>query len=216
MKIKICGMRDPANIAAVAALKPAYLGFIFYPQSKRFVGNLSASVLDALPASIIKTGVFVNEQLHQVQEFVLKYKLQAVQLHGDECPNYCKALKTLFPGISLIKAFGLKEGFDFATLIPYQKVVDYFLFDTQTPDHGGSGKTFNWAILKEYTLNVPFFLSGGIGPEHVVELQQLSHPNLYGIDVNSRFETEPALKDTDKLKAFKTKLFPLSTVANGI
>lgn len=209
-------MRDPENIAQVVALQPDYLGLIFYPESKRFVGNISATMINAIPESIRKTGVFVNEQLHQVQESILKYNLSAVQLHGDECPNYCKALKKLLPAVSLIKAFGLEERFDFKILNPYQKVVDYFLFDTQTPQHGGSGKTFNWSLLKGYTLKIPYFLSGGIGPESLEQLQLLNEKYLYAIDINSKFETEPGLKDIGKLTAFKNKLLPLCVAVNGI
>jgi phosphoribosylanthranilate isomerase len=215
-KLKICGMRDPSNIMEVAALQPDYLGFIFYPKSKRFVGNLSPAILEALPKNICKTGVFVDEQLHQVQEYILKYKLSAVQLHGNECPNYCKALKKLNPAIQLIKAFGVGESFDFNILNPYQKNVDYFLFDTQTPDHGGSGKSFNWNLLKGYTLAVPYFLSGGIGLGSLEDLEQINEKNLYAIDVNSKFELEPGLKDIAKLTEFKNKLFHLSAAASGI
>jgi phosphoribosylanthranilate isomerase len=208
-KLKICGLRDPANIAAVAALQPDYMGFIFFAGSKRYVDNLSAEALNAIPESVVKTGVFVNEQLHQVQEIVLKYKLQAVQLHGDECPNYCKALKKLNPSVKLIKAFGVSENFDFTILNPYQGKVDFFLFDTQTPAYGGSGKLFDWSLLKDYTLKVPYFLSGGIGLENIEELQQLKDNYLYAIDVNSKFEYLPGLKDVDKLTLFKNQLFSL-------
>jgi phosphoribosylanthranilate isomerase len=215
-KLKICGMRDPVNIAQVAALQPDYLGFIFYPKSKRHVDNLPAATLNAIPDAICKTGVFVDEQLHQVQEYIAKYRLSAVQLHGEECPNYCQALKKLNPSITLIKAFGLAEGFDFNVLDPYQKIVDYFLFDTQTPGYGGSGKSFNWSLLQDYHLKVPYFLSGGIGLESMQELQQINDPYLFAIDINSKFELAPGLKDIAKLTEFKNKLFPLSAQTNGI
>jgi phosphoribosylanthranilate isomerase len=208
-KLKICGLKDPVNIAAVAELQPDYMGFIFFTGSKRYADNLSAEVLESIPQSVVKTGVFVNEQLHQVQEIVLKYKLQAVQLHGDECPNYCKALKKLNPSVKLIKAFGVSESFDFESLSPYQTIVDFFLFDTQTAAYGGSGKLFDWSLLKEYTLKVPYFLSGGIGLENIEELQQLNDNYLYAIDVNSKFEYFPGLKDVDRLTVFKNKLFSL-------
>ncbi len=207
-KLKICGMKDPANIADVATLQPDYLGFIFFPDSKRYVADLSVDILKAIPESIIKTGVFVNEQLHKVQETALKYDLRAVQLHGDECPNYCNALKKLNPSLKLIKAFGVSEDFDFAVLDAYQSKVDYFLFDTQTPAYGGSGKLFDWNLLKGYTLKIPYFLSGGIGLENAVELEQLNDSRLHAIDVNSKFETQPGLKDVNQLNLFKTKLFP--------
>jgi len=215
-KLKICGMLDPANIAQVAALQPDYLGFIFYPKSKRFIGHLSAATMNAIPAAICKTGVFVDEQLHQVQEYIVKFNLSAVQLHGDECPNYCKDLKKLNPSITLIKAFGVAEGFDFKILNPYQKIVDYFLFDTKTPGYGGSGISFNWSLLKAYHLKVPYFLSGGIGPESLDDLQQINDPYLFAIDINSKFELAPGLKDIAKITEFKNKLFPVGTEAKGI
>lgn len=200
-------MRDPANIAGVGALFPDYMGFLFYGKSKRYVGDLSPKVTALLPQGIRKTGVFVNEQLSEVQEIVLKFKLNAVQLHGQESPAYCEALQGLNLGIEIIKAFGVGETFDFKVLIPYQQVVDYFLFDTKTPEHGGSGKLFNWSLLKDYPLQVPYFLSGGIGMESLEELQEIDDERLYAIDVNSKFELEPGLKDVDKLKEFKDKLF---------
>ncbi|MNE41306.1 N-(5'-phosphoribosyl)anthranilate isomerase [compost metagenome] len=161
-----------------------------------------------LPAGIRKTGVFVNEELNRVAQLAVLYGLNAVQLHGQEPVKYCIALKGLLAdaGIELIKAFGVDEHFDFNAVTPYSNVVDYFLFDTQTPDHGGSGKTFSWALLDNYKLNKPYFLSGGISLESVEQLKQINDPRLYAIDVNSRFELAPGLKDIDKLKDFKSKL----------
>jgi phosphoribosylanthranilate isomerase len=207
-KLKICGMKLPDNIQAVAALKPDYLGFIFYRPSKRFVEGLTPSFVRNLPAAIKKTGVFVNEELNKVAELAALYGLNAVQLHGAEPVKYCIALKGLLAdqGIALIKAFGVDEQFDFNQLKSYETVVDYFLFDTQTPDHGGSGKTFNWKLLEKYTLNIPYFLSGGIGPDSIQQLKEIKDTRLYAIDINSRFELAPGLKDIDKLIEFKTAL----------
>lgn len=208
VKLKICGMKEPENIQAVTALNPDYLGFIFYSDSKRFVEGLTPSFVKGLPAAVKKTGVFVNEELNRVAQLAVLYGLNAVQLHGQEPVKYCIALKGLLAdaGITLIKAFGIDGDFDFNTLNPYAGVVDYFLFDTQTPDHGGSGKVFDWSLLKNYTLDQPYFLSGGIGPESVEQLKQINDPRMYAIDVNSRFELAPGLKDIDKLKDFKHKL----------
>ncbi|SMD18012.1 phosphoribosylanthranilate isomerase [Pedobacter nyackensis] len=208
VKLKICGMKLPDNIRAVAALQPDYLGFIFFRGSKRFVDGLTPSFVKNLPAGIRRTGVFVNEELNKVAELATLYGLNAVQLHGQEPVKYCIALKGLLDdaGIVLIKAFGVNEQFDFNTLSAYANVVDYFLFDTQTPDHGGSGKTFNWALLNNYSLNKPYFLSGGIGPESMEQLKEINDPRLYAIDINSRFELAPGLKDIDKLNDFKHKL----------
>jgi phosphoribosylanthranilate isomerase len=208
VKLKICGMKLPDNIQAVAALQPDYLGFIFFRGSKRFVDGLTPSFVKNLPAGIRRTGVFVNEELNKVAELASLYGLNAVQLHGQEPVKYCIALKGLLDdaGVVLIKAFGVNEQFDFNTLNAYANVVDYFLFDTQTPDHGGSGKTFNWSILSNYSLNKPYFLSGGIGPESMEQLKEINDPRLYAIDINSRFELAPGLKDIDKLNDFKHKL----------
>lgn len=208
VKLKICGMKLPDNIQAVAALKPDYLGFIFFRDSKRFVDGLTPSFVKNLPAEIRRTGVFVNEELNKVAELAILYGLNAVQLHGQEPAKYCIALRGRLAdaGIELIKAFGVNEHFDFSTLDAYSNVADYFLFDTQTPDHGGSGKTFNWSLLENYKLNKPYFLSGGIGPDSMEQLKQINDPRLYAVDVNSRFELAPGLKNTDQLKDFKNKL----------
>jgi phosphoribosylanthranilate isomerase len=208
VKLKVCGMKLPDNIQAVAALEPDYLGFIFFRDSKRFVDGLTPSFVKNLPSGIRRTGVFVNEELNKVAELAILYGLNAVQLHGQEPAKYCIALKGLLAdaGIELIKAFGVDEHFDFSTLNAYSNIADYFLFDTQTPDHGGSGKTFNWALLENYKLNKPYFLSGGIGPDSVEQLKQINDPRLYAIDVNSKFELAPGLKNTERLKDFKNKL----------
>ena len=208
VKLKICGMKLPDNIQAVAALEPDYLGFIFFRDSKRFVDGLTPSFVKDLPPGIRRTGVFVNEELNKVAELAMLYGLNAVQLHGQEPAKYCIALKGLLAdaGIELIKAFGVDEHFDFSTLNAYSNIADYFLFDTQTPDHGGSGRTFNWALLENYKLNKPYFLSGGIGPDSIEQLKQINDPRLYAIDLNSRFELAPGLKDTERLKDFKNKL----------
>lgn len=207
-QLKICGMKLPDNILELAALQPDYMGFIFYRPSKRFVDGLTPSFVKDLPAGIKKTGVFVDEELHKVAEMALLYGLDAVQLHGEEPVKYCMALKGLLAerGIELIKAFGVDEHFDFSKLAAYVSSVDYFLFDTQTPDHGGSGKQFDWKLLAAYPLDKPYFLSGGIGPEHVAALKAIDDPRLYAIDVNSKFELAPGLKDIDRLKIFKTQL----------
>jgi phosphoribosylanthranilate isomerase len=208
VKLKICGMKLPENIQSVITLKPDYLGFIFFRESKRFVDGLTPSFVKNLPAGIRRTGVFVNEELNRVAQLAVLYGLNAVQLHGEEPAKYCIALKGLLAdaGIELIKAFGVDEHFDFNSVNAYASVVDYFLFDTQTPDHGGSGKTFNWSLLNNYILNKPYFLSGGISLESAEQLKKINDPRLYAIDINSRFELAPGLKDIDKLKDFKNKL----------
>jgi phosphoribosylanthranilate isomerase len=198
--LKICGMKVPSNILEVAALRPAYMGFIFYKGSKRYIADLPAGVIDALPSSIKKTGVFVDASLEEVVAAIAVYSLDAVQLHGNESEAYCKALKDAENKVEIIKAFGVDEEFDFGRLGSYADVVDYFLFDTKTEGHGGSGLSFSWELLQKYTLAKPYFLSGGIGLEALSEVQNITDPRLYAVDVNSRFELEPGVKDITKLK----------------
>jgi len=203
-------MRAPENISAVIELQPDYMGFLMYPGSKRFIGELEPAIISTIPATIKTTGVFVDEELDAVKHAVQLYGFKAVQLHGNESPAYCNELKGYFGQMAtvtaVIKAFGIDETFDFNILSAYENVVDYFLFDTQTPEHGGSGKAFNWQLLQDYQLQKPYFLSGGIGLENVPELLAISDSRCYAIDVNSRFETAPALKDTAMLTEFKKLL----------
>lgn len=206
IKLKVCGMREPDNINALSALMPDYMGFIFYDRSKRYIGNMDPELTESLPASIKATGVFVNEDIENVLSAIRKYQLKAVQLHGTESPAYCSNIRTERPEIELIKAFGVNESFNFEQLNNYVNKVDYFLFDTQTPEHGGSGITFNWQVLENYQLNIPYFLSGGIGLEQLSEIHGIVDTRLYAIDVNSRFELAAALKDIDQLTRFKNEL----------
>lgn len=202
LKLKVCGMKFAANIASVAALQPDYLGFIFYEQSPRFISDVSAELIKYVPSQIKTVGVFVNEELGIVKKKVNLYQLKAVQLHGNESVEYCEALKTHFENLEVIKAFGVDEDFDFSVLTEYQSNVDFFLFDTKTKAHGGSGKTFDWKILEDYKLNKPYFLSGGIYLDHAASIKKIEDERLYALDINSRFEIEPGVKDVDKVKAF--------------
>ncbi len=196
-------MKVPTNIAEAVALQPDYLGFIFHPASKRFVADLDAELVTEIPATIKTTGVFVNAELDTVKNAIKKYQLKAVQLHGNESPDYCRALKGM---AEVIKAFGIDDTFDFSLLEDYADAVDYFLFDTQTPEHGGSGKTFNWQLLDNYILQKPYFLSGGIGLDHIADLLLIDDERFYAVDVNSRFEILPGLKDIAQLTQFKKSL----------
>lgn len=199
-------MRDPENLQQLVRLGPDYIGFIFYGLSKRFVGDLDPELTKQLPTGIKSTGVFVDESLEQVVRLAQRYDLKALQLHGKESPKYCMLLKQQLPDIEIVKAFGVNDQFTFAVLDPYQDVVDYFLFDTQTADHGGSGKTFNWTLLQNYQLQVPYFLSGGIGIEELPMIKAIADPSLHAVDVNSRFETAPAMKNIELLTTFKNQL----------
>lgn len=192
-------MREEANVRAIAELKPDYMGFIFYAASKRFVDQADADLLKNLPHGIKSTGVFVDEDLTVVLQKAKQYRLKAIQLHGSETPEYCESLKKELNGIELIKAFGIDENFDFTTLDFYKAKVDFFLFDTKTPAHGGSGLKFNWKILANYSSDKLYFLSGGIGLEDLNEITAIKDRRLYAVDLNSRFETSPGLKKVEQV-----------------
>ena len=201
LKIKVCGMRDPENISGVVAGLPDYLGFIFYPKSKRFVGfEASPEILSVVPDSVKKVGVFIDEARETVFRIVKIWGLDVVQLHGNETPEYCRQIQN--SGITVFKAYSVDESFDFTILETYSEVCDYFLFDTKGQLPGGTGQKFNWDLLEKYTGNVPFFLSGGIGPDDLEVLRNFEHPRWHGIDINSGFEIRPALKDVQKVNCF--------------
>lgn len=198
-------MKDPDNLQEVAGLQPDYLGFIFYPKSKRYmVDTLSPEMLRSLPASIRKVGVFVNAATEDVLEQAAAYGLDVLQLHGNESPEQCDALQG--HGYTIIKAFGVNEEFDFNSLKPYAPVVDYYLFDTKGPGYGGHGIPFDWSVLQKYDKHKAFFLSGGLGLEEVGGVKSLKEFPLYAIDVNSRFEAEPGLKNISLLKQLQKQL----------
>ncbi len=193
MKIKICGMKFPHNIQEIAQLNIDFMGFICYNKSKRDVTNsLDLDSLASLPKYISKVGVFVDEKIEIIEELKNKYALDFIQLHGEESANDCQALKD--KGMKIIKAFGISPEFDFNTLLPYQTLVDYFLFDTKGILKGGNGEVFDWQILANYSLSVPFFLSGGIGLTNIAQALAFKHPQLAGVDLNSQLELAPGLK----------------------
>ncbi|MCR5889570.1 phosphoribosylanthranilate isomerase [Hymenobacter sp. J193] len=199
--LKVCGMARPDNLRAVAALRPDFLGLIFYPRSKRYAApTLSAAEVATLPTGIQKVGVFVDEEAEVILARVREYDLNLVQLHGAEPPEVCAALQRA--GVAVIKAFAVGEAFDFASLRPYVGSVDYFLFDAAGPQPGGNGTAFNWQQLQRYDLPVPYFLAGGIGPEHAAELRNLRLPGLFALDLNSKFEAAPGVKDAKQLRRF--------------
>lgn len=198
MKIKVCGMRENQNILALRELRPDYMGFIFFKGSKRFVNSFDKALIPALEG-IKKTAVFVNAPMSQVQEVVTHFQFEAVQLHGQESPEYCAQLKENC-GVELIKAFGIKDAVQWEEMSAYRASADYFLFDTFTESHGGSGKVFNWGVLKEYPFSTPYFLSGGLGVEQVQKAYSLKDDRLYGVDLNSRFELEPGIKNIKLLE----------------
>ncbi len=219
-------MKFTENIQQVANLQPDYLGFIFYEKSKRnFEG-----IIPEFSNSIKKTGVFVNEYIEIVISLVEEYRLDAIQLHGDESVEYIVNLKkqlaenrALFieenktikkkknqhyiskNEVEVIKVFGIKDEFNFDVLKPYLEVVDYFLFDTKGKERGGNGTKFDWSVLEKYPFEKPFFLSGGIGLKDVDEVQKIMKSNLpiYALDINSKFESKPGVKKIEELKEFR-------------
>lgn len=196
--IKVCGMKYDHNIHAVALMNPDFLGFIFYPASPRFVG--SDFSMPTLTSSIMKTGVFVDESLDTVVSIATKHHLDYIQLHGHESSDYCARLKS--QECSIIKAFSIDDQFNFTTTDSFQPFCDYFLFDTKGINPGGNGVAFDWEVLARYTGQVPFFLSGGIGPASIDSILKFHHPKMAGLDLNSRFESEPGKKDAKRLQEF--------------
>ncbi len=216
------------NTAVVAKLRPGYLGFIFYDKSPRnFEGDIPE-----IPRDTKKVGVFVDEKVEVIVNYIEKHQLDAVQLHGHESPNFCTELKRHYekhsdeaisikekdcrdfskkprndPSIEIIKVFSIRDEFDFSVLKPYEDVVDYFLFDTKGQLPGGNGYTFNWDTLKDYPSTKPYFLSGGIGLSEIDGvlsfLSRQESKYCHAIDVNSKFEIEPGLKNIDELEKFK-------------
>ncbi len=199
--VKVCGMREKNNISQLVQLPIDYIGFIFHPQSPRYVGeNIHKSIIDLIPGSIKKVGVFVNRPVKEVLRIAKENQLQCIQLHGNEIPDYCNAIKE--EGFTVIKAF--KAGTELLTCetANYRFAVDYFLFDTPTANFGGSGQKFDWQMLMQQKFYLPFFLSGGISLEDVSKIKNLEIPGLVALDINSRFETSPGLKDVEKIKNF--------------
>jgi phosphoribosylanthranilate isomerase len=205
LKLKVCGMKYPKNILALAALNPDYIGFIFYPKSKRYMAaSLNASFIKQIPESIKKVGVFVNDSVESIEFEVNRNNLDLVQLHGNESPGLCKLLKQ--KGIQIVKAFQIYPGFNFNTLDPFNQYCDYFLFDTQTPLYGGSGHKFDWELLNNYSNDKAFFLSGGIDLEDVDKIRSIKNLYIHAIDINSKFELSEGLKDIEKVKEFQVLL----------
>ena len=197
-------MRDPENILSLAEVRPDFIGFIFYPGSKRFVDKPDPVIIKEIPSEIQKVGVFVNEPGDHIIDRYENLGLDLVQFHGDESPEKCTSLNE--KKIPIIKAISVDHTTDFSYLFDYENHVDYFLFDTKTENYGGSGKKFNWDKLNEYRLDIPFFLGGGIGYEDLDAILALSHPMLYSIDINSKFETEPGIKNIELVKSFINKI----------
>ncbi|MDR1864422.1 MAG: phosphoribosylanthranilate isomerase [Bacteroidales bacterium] len=191
-------MRDAANIAAIAALQPDYMGFVFHETSPRYAGGLHPDALSVLSEHTRKVGVFVHASCAVIKETAQKYRLDLIQLHGNDPPDRCLAVREICP---VIKAVGVRSAEEVATATAlYDGKVDFLLFDTKTPLYGGSGEQFDWKALETYTGTTPFFLSGGIATEDAGRLKTLHFPRLHAIDINSRFETSPGMKDVQQVK----------------
>ena len=187
-------MREAENIREAEALSIDWMGFIFWPQSSRYVAERPTY----LPTRCKRVGVFVDEQIEQVRQIAEDYALDIIQLHGNESPEYARTLG----GRTLIKAFNIATADDLAQTRPYEGIVDLFLFDTKGRAVGGNGEKFDWTVLNAYQGATPFLLSGGIGPDDAERIRGFRHPRCIGIDLNSRFEVSPAFKDVDLLREF--------------
>jgi phosphoribosylanthranilate isomerase len=229
LKIKVCGMRDAQNISELIQLPIDYIGFIFYEKSARYV-ELKPELKDNKRfQDIKKVGVFVNAEIGFVLQKIKEFDLDIVQLHGKETPDYVSDLvyecmiaastpyymtelkripdTYVYPKhVKVWKAFSVDDTFDFNETEPYEDKADKFLFDTKTPQHGGSGQKFDWTILRKYTGQTPFFLSGGISASDTEGVKNIQHPQFFGLDLNSKFEISPALKDTQMLNKFLESL----------
>lgn len=205
MVLKVCGLNDLENLKAIASYQPDYLGFIFYEKSPRVLS------LDTLPDFVhpSKTGVFVNENVDVILKIQKHYNLDAIQLHGNESIEDIEKLRNELPiRVEIFKAISVSEAKDFEGLEKYEEYIDLFVLDTKTKLKGGSGKKFDWQLLEHYKSELPFLLSGGIGPDDFKAVNTLyeTHPRMLGVDINSKFEIKPGLKDVELLETFITKL----------
>lgn len=211
-------MRDAQNIREVSQLGVDMIGMIFYPKSPRYV-EMQSSHAGIIPdyvkediniksaKSPARVGVFVDDMVQNIVTRVVNYHLDYVQLHGNEPREMCENLRLTLdpdirPGIKIIKAINVSDASDIQKYKEYVGAVDLFLFDTKCKTVGGSGQQFDWQVLEQYDGEIPFLLSGGIGPEDASRLHAFHHPKCIGIDLNSRFEIEPGVKDVEKLKGF--------------
>lgn len=199
MKVKVCGMKYPDNISALCQLPIDLMGMIFYEKSPRYVETLNLSELKIPSTNIERVGVFVNADLSYILDKVNQYELKLVQLHGNESPEFCGEVNERLP---VIKAFSISCEEDIQRVHAYKDCITYALFDTKTPSYGGSGQKFDWSILSTYSSSIPFLLSGGIALDDASAIKAITHPAFYGIDLNSRFEIKPGMKDITLLSQF--------------
>lgn len=204
MIVKVCGMREADNIRAIDELPTVnWMGFIFYPRSPRHVTDTPSY----LPQHSKRVGVFVNAEHFYIDMQIKTFGLNMVQLHGQETPSDIKRLKGILPPhIGIIKTIAISIQTDLAQAEAYEGLADYLLFETKCNGYGGSGKQFDWSVLQSYHGSTPFLLTGGIGPDDAEKVRDFRHPMFAGIDLNSRFETEPAMKDAESIKTFTESL----------
>lgn len=213
LRVKVCGLREEANINALltSSFPPDALGFIFYPKSPRYVGeSLRPDFMRFLRQYVCTVGVFVNASPDTILQSIENFGFSAVQLHGAETMDFCanlkERIKLMFPALQIWKAFSIATAEDLRAIAQYEGIIDKALLDTKGAAHGGNGTRFDWSLLEEYSSHIPFFLSGGIALEHAAEIKKIQHPYLYGVDINSRFETAPALKDVATVHSFLESL----------
>ena len=204
MRVKVCGMTQPEQVAQLADMGVSFAGFIFYPKSPRYVFKHMTTTQIRKENNINKVGVFVNAPIEEVLHMVDECRLHLVQLHGDENPKYCEKIADY---VSVVKAFRLSDNDSVEWMIrPYMDCCDMFMFDTMGAGYGGTGKKFDWSVLKDTIIGKPFFLSGGIEPGDEAQLREFEKEPaakaLFAIDINSKFETSPGFKDMDMVRGF--------------
>ena len=202
LQIKVCGNTHAQNLKSVCDLQPDFIGFIFYDKSKRFVDSAD-EMKQPLGADAKRVGVFVNASEQEISQRVEKFNLDYIQLHGDETPEFCAIINNIRP---VFKAFQINNNFNFNILKDYLSTCYAFLFDTSSNQYGGSGEKFDWGLLQRYNFKKPFMLSGGINDHDVEIINSFDHPSIMGIDLNSKFESSPGIKNITKLSKFLSKL----------
>lgn len=205
MQIKVCGITRESDLRALAQLQVDFAGLIFYERSPRFAGSkITGKSVRELKGGLKTVGVFVNARQEMIASLVENYGLDMIQLHGDETPAYCRMIRQYAP---VIRALRIAEDTDLESAVtPFLDSCDYFLFDTAGPRYGGNGKQFDWALLEKYRHDLPFFLSGGIGPTDIADLRAFHHDALLALDVNSRFELSPGVKQLDLVRTFSESI----------
>jgi len=205
LKVKVCGNKFEENATQIAELKPDFMGFIFYKESKRYCAEISIETILSLKRNqVIPVAVFVNEKMERVLEICSLYQIFHLQLHGTESVEYCKVLKNM--GFTIIKAIPMENDFPSELVEKYLEVSDYLLFDTKTEQFGGSGVKFNHQLLNGISIEKPFFLSGGISLEDAEALAKLQIKNLFAVDINSKFEIDAGVKNIPVVEEFITKI----------